>query len=150
MENANPKNAQQIKLPSSLINGTILIVDDISFYNSLVTQSLSLYGFTGTIVYASSVKEAIEKIRISLDSGKMFDLIISDLHLSDAKGSDLVKHVRLNKVTENIPFILMTTDSEHKSILSALECGIDHYVIKPINADNLFNSIIFSWKKRNN
>ena len=149
MENSNPNKPKVGKLPEPLIKGTILIVDDISFYNSLVTQSLSLYGFTGTIVFAPSVHEAFTIIRDILNSGKVVDLIISDLHLSDAKGSDLAKQIRLNKVTENIPFVLMTTDSERKSILMALDSGVDHFVIKPIDAGKLLDSINFAWKKRN-
>jgi two-component system chemotaxis response regulator CheY len=149
MQNSNPQNSLLNKLPARLISGTVLIVDDVSFYGSLVTQSLNLYGFVGTIVFAPSVHEAFKKIKEVLSSNGRIDLIISDLHLSDAKGSDLAKQIRENKETENIPFILMTTDSEKKNILNALDSGVDHFVIKPIVAEKLFSSILFAWKKRN-
>jgi DNA-binding response OmpR family regulator len=138
------------KLPKELINGWILIVDDISFYNSLVTQALAHFGFVGKIVFASGIQEAIEKIREHLNQGIVFDLVISDLHLSDGKGMDLIRNIRLNESTQNIATILMTTDSEKKTIMLALELGADHFVIKPIVVDKLYSAIIFAWNKRHN
>jgi two-component system chemotaxis response regulator CheY len=146
----NTSGTAKFQLPKELINGWVLIVDDISFYNSLVTQALTQFGFVGKIFFASGIQDAVEKIRQHLNQGIVFDLVVSDLHLSDGKGVDLIRNIRLNEATQNITTILMTTDSEKKNILLALELGADHFVLKPLVVEKFYSAIIFAWNKRHN
>jgi DNA-binding response OmpR family regulator len=136
-------------LPEAMISARILIIDDINFYGSLVKQVLDNHGFEGVVEYATSIKSAVDKIKESLQENRPFDLIITDLHLPDGKGTHLAKKIRTNKQMENIPIIIISTDSAQAQIINAItEFGIDTYLVKPLDSDDFFEKIKFAWNKR--
>lgn len=134
-------------LPESCKKATVLIVDDISFYGSLIEQTLKNNGFQGTILQANSLKKAAEVIQKCLHEKNTVDLLITDLNLPDGKATVLIKKIRQTKALENMAIVLVTTNEEAKNVIEAFEAGVDNYVFKPIEDRNLFEKIVFSWKK---
>lgn len=135
-------------LPSSLKQAKVLIVDDLTFYASLMEQTLMRRGFEGKIYIANSLKGAADRIQQSLESDEIIDLLITDLHLPDGLGTRLVKKIRKTKVLENMAILLVTTNEESKTVVEAFEAGIDNYLFKPLEDAKLFEKILFVWNKR--
>lgn len=135
-------------LPLNLKQAKVLIVDDLTFYASLMEQTLMKRGFEGKIHIANNLKGAADKIQQCLENDEIIDLLITDLHLPDGLGTRLVKKIRKTKVLENMAILLVTTNEESKTVVEAFEAGIDNYLFKPLDDAKLFEKILFVWNKR--
>lgn len=79
---------------------------------------------------AGSVSEAISKNK--LDD---FDLIISDLRLPGAPGTDLIK------VAENVPVLIMTSYASLRSAVDSMRMGAVDYIAKPFDHDEMLAAV---------
>ena len=62
-----------------------------------------------------------------------YDLIISDWHMPNRDGLQLLKAVRSDHAFDGIPFVMLTAETEKNSILTAVEAGVNGYIIKPFS-----------------
>ncbi len=110
----------------------ILVVDD----ERSVTESLDLIlseaGFE--VVTAHSF---IESTAILNDT--VFDLVITDLRLSDASGLDLITHIK--RATPDTEVILMTGYGSLDITIEAIKAGAYYYLEKPYTLDRLFTLV---------
>ena len=67
------------------------------------------------------------------------DLFIFDVKMKVIDGCALCKFVRVNNRTKDIPVILMSGAHEYRK--KALEIGADHFLPKPLNIDNLLQTV---------
>ena len=107
----------------------ILVVDD----EPSVTGSLELIlGSAGLDVStAASCGEAA-----NLLGQKQFDLVITDLQLTDGSGIDLIKHIKQR--APEIEVILMTAYGSLDVTIEAIKAGAYYYLEKPYTPDRLF------------
>lgn len=98
----------------------ILLVDDDLFAAELASVYLEMSGYE--VVIAGSAMEAL-----SMFGGNMqFDMVISDLHMPDLSGLDLLEMLRSQEW--NRPFILLSANEE-----TASEVKFDRWVKKDAN-----------------
>lgn len=100
----------------------ILIVDDQSTIRRIVKSQLASLGFTA-IAQAASAEEAIEKLHTN-----NFSLIISDWHMPEMSGFELLQYVRSSTIHEKTPFILLTTERERDNVLRAAQSRVTFYL----------------------
>ena len=107
----------------------ILVVEDDSELNSSVCSFLNQSGYeaTGCLNAAAAYDAMYEKV---------FDLIVSDIMMPGIDGFEFVKNVR--SLNENIPILFMTARDDFASKQRGYRVGIDDYMIKPIDLDELF------------
>ena len=65
------------------------------------------------------------------------DLVISDVVMPEMDGMLLLKRIKSGSKTSHIPVILLTTKTEHQSLIKGLEEGADAYMDKPFNLEEL-------------
>lgn len=65
-----------------------------------------------------------------------FDLIVSDIMMPGIDGYEFAKTVR--ELDENIPILFMTARDDFASKQRGYRIGIDDYMVKPIDLDELF------------
>ena len=65
-----------------------------------------------------------------------FDLIVSDIMMPDVDGYEFAKTVR--SLNEDIPILFMTARDDFASKQRGYRIGIDDYMVKPIDLDELF------------
>ncbi|MBP3705087.1 MAG: response regulator transcription factor, partial [Clostridia bacterium] len=68
--------------------------------------------------------------------GSMFDLIVSDIMMPGIDGFEFAKNVR--ELNENIPILFMTARDDIASKQRGFRIGVDDYMVKPIDLDELF------------
>ena len=68
--------------------------------------------------------------------GAMFDLIVSDIMMPGIDGFEFAKTVR--SLNENIPILFMTARDDFASKQRGYRIGVDDYMVKPIDLDELF------------
>ena len=107
----------------------ILVVEDDKDLNRTVCAFLNNSGYktTGCL----SANEAYDAMY-----GTMFDLIVSDIMMPGIDGFEFVKTVR--SLNENIPILFMTARDDFASKQRGYRVGVDDYMVKPIDLDELF------------
>lgn len=109
----------------------ILIVDESKTVLRIVRSLLGQNGFHN-IDEAADGQAALEKMQ-----EKAFGLIISDWNTEPVSGLDLLKTLRANEKTRNIPFIMVTADSKPENIMAAKEAGVTNFIVKPFSSETL-------------
>jgi two-component system chemotaxis response regulator CheY len=109
----------------------ILVVDDYKTMVRIIRNLLSQIGFTN-VDEASSGAEALEKIR-----AKTYGLIISDWNMEPMTGFQLLQQVREDEAFSDVPFIMVTAESNTENVIAARKAGVSHYIVKPFNATTL-------------
>ena len=66
----------------------------------------------------------------------VFDLIVSDIMMPDIDGFEFAKTVR--SLNEEIPILFMTARDDFASKQRGYRVGVDDYMVKPIDLDELF------------
>ncbi len=106
----------------------LLIVEDDRELNHAVCTYLGQNGFEA--VGCTDVREAYEAMY-----GNIFDLIISDIMMPETDGFEFAKTVR--ELNQNIPILFMTARDDMTSKRKGFKIGIDDYMVKPVDLDEL-------------
>lgn len=107
----------------------ILVVEDDTELNRTVCMFLNGSGYEATgCLNAGDAYDAMYD--------KVFDLIVSDIMMPEIDGFEFVRNVR--SLNENIPILFMTARDDFASKQRGYRVGIDDYMIKPIDLDELF------------
>jgi two-component system, response regulator YesN len=104
---------------------SILIVDDEANQRLMVEQALRSLAFDCLISTAASGQEALESLALHLP-----DLIITDYHMPNMNGLDLIARVRERHIPSRI--ILITAYSSPELYDAAQRLQVDHYLTKPV------------------
>jgi len=108
----------------------ILVVDDNKDLTTVIVARLQKHGLNAEAV--NSGKEALEYA-----SKNTPDLIILDLLMPEMDGYEVSNRLRAEKNTANIPIIMLTAKDSQKDKVKALKMGIDDYITKPYNSEEL-------------
>jgi two-component system phosphate regulon response regulator PhoB len=119
----------------------ILIVDDEEDILELVAYNLAREGYQ--TIKAMSGEDALKK-----SQSDMPDLIILDLMLPGIDGLDVMKELKNNTATNNIPTIMLTAKGEEADIVTGLELGADDYITKPFSPRVLLARIRASLRRK--
>ena len=107
----------------------ILVVEDDKDLNRTVCAFLNASGYQATgCLDANDAYDAMY--------GTMFDLIVSDIMMPGIDGFEFAKTVR--NLNENIPILFMTARDDFASKQRGFRIGVDDYMVKPIDLDELF------------
>ena len=106
----------------------ILFVEDDKDLNMLTTSHLKKSGFTVTSTY-----NGLDAL-MELENQK-FDMIISDIMMPLCDGFELAKRVREHN--SEIPILFMTARMDKPSKQIGYQIGIDDYIVKPVDLDEL-------------
>lgn len=109
---------------------TILVVEDnpdLQTYLRVILQEQY------RVAVAGNGEEALEKIY----SGMPFDLVVSDLMMPVMDGYQLLERLKSEDVTSHIPVIMLTARAEARDKLKALRIGVDDYLTKPFDEEEL-------------
>lgn len=112
-------------------NKKILVVDDSSLMRSFAKGSLKQLKLNN-VDEAENGEEALLKLK-----KKRYDLILSDLHMPNMNGLELLRAVRSDSNLKDIPFIIMTLDGKKDLLLEAVKEGLNDYLMKPVTAGPL-------------
>lgn len=106
-----------------------LIVEDNLDMQEYLEEVMSKY-FDVTV--RSNGKEALEWIGHNKAS-----LVISDVMMPEMDGFEFLSRVKERVDLKNIPFILLTAKASHEDLLTGLRLGVDDYLTKPFDQDEL-------------
>ncbi len=116
-----------------LVGATILIAEDNRF-NYLIIEKL-LAANNVKILWAKNGLEAIEIARVNKD----ISMILMDIIMPEMDGITATQKIK--SFRPNLPIIAVTAYNMPKDLVNILEGGLDDYLTKPINQQDLFEMI---------
>ena len=106
-------------------NLKILVVDDFSATRTILINQLSNLGYINTVVSEDGFS-ALARLKSAL-----FDLVVTDLNMSEMSGLDLLKKIRKDSELKHIPVLMITSDDLQVNIVTAIKAGLNDYIIRP-------------------
>ena len=103
----------------------ILVVDDFSATRTILINQLSNLGYSNTVVSEDGFS-ALARLKSAL-----FDLVVTDLSMSDMSGLDLLKKIRTDSELKHIPVLMITSEDLQGNIVTAIKAGLNDYIIRP-------------------
>jgi two-component system, sensor histidine kinase and response regulator len=76
------------------------------------------------------------------------DLILCDVNMPELDGHDVLRLLRQDQSTANIPFIFLTSQGERPAVRMGMELGASDYLTKPINSHELIRTIDMQLRRR--
>ena len=116
---------------------TILYVEDeFHIRDSMVEVFEKLFKET---YVAKNGKDGLDLFEQLHSKNITVDIIISDINMPGLNGLNMLKQIQ--KINNTIPIILTTAHAQTEYFLDAIELGVMHYAIKPINVKDLITQI---------
>ncbi|PWB31207.1 response regulator [Pseudomonas sp. SDI] len=115
----------------------ILIVEDETIIRSALRRLLERNQYQ--VSEAGSVQEAQERYSIAT-----FDLIVSDLRLPGAPGTELIK------LGQGTPVLIMTSYASLRSAVDSMKMGAVDYIAKPFDHDEMLQAVARILRDRQN
>ena len=106
----------------------ILVVEDDRELNKVVCSYLTQNGYDALACLGAN--EAYDAMY-----GNPFDLIVSDIMMPGINGFEFAKTVR--EINQEIPILFMTARDDLTAKQQGFQVGIDDYMVKPIELDEL-------------
>lgn len=118
----------------------VAIIEDDTDQARLVASWLKAYGYNSSLYYSA------EMFLESLDqSSKQFDLLLIDWLLPGMNGIELVRQLQQRT---NTPIIFITHKDHEDDLATALHCGADDFVSKPLSRTVLIARIHAVMRRR--
>jgi two-component system chemotaxis response regulator CheY len=117
----------------------ILVVDDMPTSRVYFKRTLKKLGFNNVVAVGDGMA--------ALDEYKEneFDLVIADWMMPNMDGLALFRALNQGEFLKRIPFIMVSVEKEKERIVEALRTGIDHYILKPVEPEQLEAKIKEVW-----
>ena len=112
----------------------ILIVDDVSDNIKVAMNILreNNYSFS----FATNGKEALKIVKT-----KKFDLILLDIMMPELNGFDVIKALKSDSPTKDIPIIFLTAKADIDSLTEGFGLGAVDYITKPFHSSELISRV---------
>lgn len=104
----------------------ILVCDDERHIVRLIQVNLERQGYT--VVTAFDGKEGLEKIL-----SEKPDLVVLDVMMPYMDGFEVLKSLRKEPATQDLPVIMLTAKAQDKDVFEGYHYGADMYLTKPFN-----------------
>jgi DNA-binding response OmpR family regulator len=119
----------------------ILLAEDDAILRAMTADLLELNGYQVTM--ASGGAQAIESFGQACP-----DLVLADISMAEGDGYSLLKHIRGHQTASDVPVIFLSGKSGLADIRAGLRVGVDDYIPKPFDPDELLRSISLRISRR--
>ncbi len=121
-------------LPHSPSATRILLVDDNADMRDYLTRILSEHVQVEAVADGAAALAAAQE--------RVPDLILSDVMMPGLDGFELLKALRADPCTREVPIILLSARAGEESVVEGLQAGADDYLIKPFSATELVTRVL--------
>ncbi len=108
-----------------------MIVDDFSTMRRIMRNILRGLEFRNIL----EAEDGAAAVRI-LETQPV-DLVISDWNMPKMTGLDLLRHLRGDEKTKDLPFLMVTAETQKESVVEAVKARVSNYILKPFTAATL-------------
>ncbi len=112
----------------------VMVVDDSMTVRKISSRMLEREGYR--VVTAKDGVDALEKLLEVVP-----DVMLVDIEMPRMDGFDLTRNVRADAKLKEVPIIMITSRTADKHRNYAREIGVDHYLGKPYNEEELLDLV---------
>jgi two-component system chemotaxis response regulator CheY len=122
----------------------ILIAEDDFISRLLLQELLKTYGQAHVAVNG---REALEAVRVALESDRPYDLICLDIMMPEMSGQDALKEIRRAEESRGVPgqarakIIMTTALADKANVVTARDQQCDSFLVKPIERTRLVGEL---------
>jgi CheY-like chemotaxis protein len=124
---------------------TILLVEDDAGHALLIEKNLRRAGITNNIIKLDDGQKAVDFLfKTGAYSGSDHPapfLILLDLNLPVLNGDQVLKIIKNDERTKQIPVVVLTTTDNPHEVSRCYELGCNVYVTKPVEYDKFSDAI---------
>jgi len=117
----------------------ILVLDDDPDICAMLKLVLEYHG------YGAEEAEGEEKAKAVLSARKV-DLIIMDMLLSGADGTDICRRLKQDEQTLSIPILMFSAHPNAQKI--CMQAGADDFIAKPFEMNELMEKVVFFLERK--
>jgi chemosensory pili system protein ChpA (sensor histidine kinase/response regulator) len=129
-----PMSTTQISQARRAPTGTVMVVDDSLTVRKITGRLLARQGYT--VVTAKDGVDALEQL-----TEMRPDVMLVDIEMPRMDGFELSRNIRADGMLKTIPIIMITSRSADKHRNHAKEIGVNHYMGKPYDEEELLATI---------
>jgi CheY-like chemotaxis protein len=121
--------------------GEILLVEDNAADAELVLRSFRRAHVANPVRIAGDGDEALEILfgsgRVAKTKAPRPQLILLDLKLPTLSGVEVLRQIKADTRTRDIPVVVLTASRHDAAIIECGRLGAENYILKPVNFENL-------------
>lgn len=120
-------------------NSPILLVEDNPVDVDLTLRAFARRKLLNPILVARDGQEALAWIP-RWEAGEALPLVILlDLKLPRVDGLEVLRQLRENPVSRNLPVVVLTSSSEDRDVETAYRYHANSYIVKPVNFEKFMD-----------
>jgi two-component system, sensor histidine kinase and response regulator len=128
----------ELKSSLEIIHGAeVLLVEDHAINQLVAKEILEQAGMVVTV--ASNGREAVTAVE---NAAPMFDLVLMDLQMPEMDGEEAVGIIRNELGLSTLPIVTMTANAIAGDRERCLQAGMDDYLSKPIDVNELYAALL--------
>lgn len=124
----------------------ILLVEDSANDAELVLIALKDENLANNVVWLKDGAEALDFIFAegaysNRDIKNQPKIILLDLKMPKVGGIEVLKRIREDERTKNIPVAVMTSSKEERDIVDSYKLGVNSFIVKPVDFDKFTSCV---------
>jgi two-component system chemotaxis response regulator CheY len=123
-----------------------VIVDDTKTIRSLLKEMLHNIGFR-SFTEASDGHQALQLMKERADTPQSSEFIICYWKMPGMTGIELLEIRNEDDRFKNIPFLMVTIESEREYLLKAVSMGVSDFIVKPFSESTVANKLRGIWDR---
>lgn len=117
-------------------NTEILLVEDSPYDAELTIRALTSRHLSNKLVHVKDGAEALDFIfgsgaYAARDTSQHPKVVLLDLKLPKVDGLQVLRTIKADQRTKNIPVVVMTSSQEQRDEVESYHLGVNGYVVKP-------------------
>lgn len=126
---------------------TILLVEDDPDDAELTLRALKRNNLLNRVYHVKDGEEALEILFPTPSasnpngSGMRPKVILLDLKLPKVNGIEVLRRIRRDTSTKNIPVVMLTSSRETSDLTECYALGVNSYIVKPVDSDNFSQAV---------
>ena len=133
-------------LPEAIRTKHFRVTDDYESMRVMIAEHLKQLGVE-KILFASSGNQAMRIIKQNQGKPGQIEFLLTDMIMDDGNGIELVKAVRADATLKSLPVLMITSKAEVGLVIDAVKAGVNNYIVKPWQIEDLCKKIIDSQAK---
>ena len=124
----------------------VLLVEDNPSDAELTMRALKKRNLANKLFHAKDGAEALDFVFAQgpfanrrVENGPK--VVLLDLKLPKVDGLEVLQRIKSDERTKKIPVVVMTSSREDKDLARCYECGVNGYVVKPVEFEDFSRAV---------
>ncbi|HGX92117.1 MAG TPA: response regulator [Candidatus Tenderia sp.] len=123
----------------------LLLVEDNPDDEALTVRALKRHHIANQLIVVRDGEEALDFIFArgafaDRDASVLPQVILLDLKLPKIDGLEVLRQIRANELTRNVPVVVLTSSNEEQDIVNSYDLGANSYVRKPVDFEQFIEA----------